>query len=64
MKKKELKELALKIIAYEDIIANSENENEIKQAKNEVLRLSKKIENLNDMFELDIYIQEQLNKKI
>lgn len=64
MKKKELKELALKIIAYEDIIANSENENEIKQAKNEVLRLSKKIEKLNDMFELDIYIQEQLNKKI
>ena len=64
MKKKELKELALKIIAYEDIIANSKNENEIKQAKNEVLRLSKKIENLNDMFELDVYIQEQLNKKI
>lgn len=63
MKKKELKELALKIIAYEDIIANSENENEIKQAKNEVLKLSKKIEKLNDMFELDVYIQEQLNKE-
>ena len=64
MKKKELKELALKIIACEDIIANSENKNEVKQAKNEVLRLSKKIENLNDMFELDVYIQEQLNKEI
>ena len=64
MKKKELKEIDLKIIACEDIIANSENENEIKQEKNEILRIYKKIENLNDIFELDVYIKEQLNKKI
>lgn len=64
MKKKELKELALRIITCEDIIETSDDEKEIEKAKNEILKLTKKIESLGDMLELDAFIQEQLENKI
>lgn len=63
MKKKELKELATRIITCEDIIETSNDEKEIEKAKNEILKLTKKIESLGDMLELDAFIQEQLENK-
>lgn len=63
MKKKELKELATRIITCEDIIETSDDEKEIEKAKNEILKLTKKIESLGDMLELDAFIQEQLENK-
>lgn len=63
MKKKELKELATRIITCEDIIETSNDEKEKEKAKNEILKLTKKIESLGDMLELDAFIQEQLENK-
>lgn len=61
MKKKELKELAIRMVKCEKIIQDSDDEEKIKKAKNEILKLSKKLKNLEDIFELDIYIQEEMN---
>ena len=63
MKKKELKELATRIIVCEDIIETSNDEKEVEKAKKEILKLTKKIESLGDMLELDAFIQEQLENK-
>lgn len=63
MKKKELKELATRIIVCEDIIETSDDEKEVEKAKKEILKLTKKIESLGDMLELDAFIQEQLENK-
>lgn len=63
MKKKELKELATRIIVCEDIIETNDDEKEVEKAKKEILKLTKKIESLGDMLELDAFIQEQLENK-
>lgn len=63
MKKKELKNFAKKIAKAELIIANSSDEAEIKDAKNEILYYSSQIRNLEDMLLIDDLIQKFLSEK-
>lgn len=60
MKKKEQIKLAKQIAINELILANSTDEAEISAAKEEILRLSKKMTSLEDIFEVDLYVQEIL----
>lgn len=64
MKTKERKNLAKRIAKCEAIIANSKDKQEIKMAKEEILKLTKKITSLEDIFEIDIYIQEYLESNL
>lgn len=60
MKKKELKNLATKIAKYEKIIQNSVDQAEIKQAENEIMKLSSHVDRLEDMMMIDEMIQDIL----
>lgn len=61
MTKQELKSLAQKIADAEKTIYNSENEKEKSKAKETILELSNSIVNLEDLLQLDEYIQEILS---
>lgn len=60
MKKKEQIKLAKQIAINELILANSADKAERSAAKKEILRLSKKMTSLEDIFEVDLYVQEIL----
>ena len=62
MKKKELKNLAEKIAKCEYIIENSKDNNEINAAQAEIMRLSSKVHNFEDLDQLDELIQTMLKK--
>lgn len=62
MKKKELKNLAEKIAKCEYVIENSKDNNEINAAQAEIMRLSSKVHNFEDLDQLDELIQTMLKK--
>lgn len=62
MKKKELKNLAEKIAKCEYVIENSKDNNEISAAQAEIMRLSSKVHNFEDLDQLDELIQTMLKK--
>lgn len=57
MKKKEIKEIAKKIAKYETIIQNSTDEDEVINAQNAILGLSKSVHSLEDMMAIDEIVQ-------
>lgn len=62
MKKKELKNLAKKIVKYELILQNNTDEKEKKQAQSEIMKLSSEVHSFEDIDLLDEMIQELLKK--
>lgn len=58
MKRKELKNLAKKIAKAEMIMQNSSDAAEIGRAQQEIMDLSSKVSNIEEMIELDDLIQE------
>lgn len=63
MKKKELKILAQKIANAEFIIQNSNDPKAVSKAEKEILELSGKIRNVEEMLMLDDLVQEILSQK-
>ena len=63
MKAKELKKLAQQIAKFEQIIDANQDEKAVKNAKNQVMMLSGKIQSLGDMAQLDEMIQDILKEK-
>lgn len=61
MKKKELKNLAEKIAEQEIIIQTSTDSAEVQAAQNEIMRLSSRVHDFQDIDTLDEMIQEILN---
>ena len=53
MKKKELKNLAVKIAKYEKIIQNSEDKKLIRQAEQEIMNISSSVHSMEDMMAID-----------
>lgn len=62
MKKKELKNLAQKIAKWEQILQTSQDQEEIREAQNQIMSLSGRVQSLEDMVLLDDMIQEILKK--
>ena len=62
MKKKEIKNLAQKIAKYERIIQNSDDDKMVRQAQEEIMRLSSSVDSLDDMVAIDEYVMELLEK--
>ena len=62
MKKKEIKNLATKIAKYERIIQTSSNEKVVRQAEEEIMRLSSSVDRLEDMVAIDELVMELLEK--
>ena len=62
MKRKELKNLATKIAKAEKRRQEATSEDEKYQAEVEIMNLSGRVMNLNDMMELDDLIQEMIEK--
>ena len=58
MKKKELKNLAQKIAKYEKIVQESQDQDEVNEAKSCIMSLSSKVKSLEDMMILDEMIQD------
>lgn len=63
MKKKELKNLAVKIAAAEEVLQNTKDQNVIREAQDEIFKLSSKVHDIEDIMLLDEMIQEILEKK-
>ena len=62
MKKKEIKNLAQKIAKYERIIQNSDDDKMVRQAQEEIKRLSSSVDSLDDMVAIDELVMELLEK--
>ena len=62
MKRKEIKNLAQKIVKYEKIIRESTDKAEVKQAQIEIMNISNSITSLEDMVLIDEIVQELLSK--
>lgn len=62
MKKKELKNLAVKIAKYEKIIQNSEDKKLIRQAEQEIMNISSSVHSMEDMMAIDELVMEILEK--
>ena len=62
MKRKELKNLAEKIVKLELTIQNSNVKEEISKAKEEIMKLSGSIDSFEDMIALDDYIQDRITQ--
>ena len=62
MKKKELKNLATKIAKYERIIQSSDDKNVVRQAEEEIMKLSSSVDSLDDMVAIDELVMELLEK--
>ena len=62
MKRKEIKNLAIKIAKLEQIIQTSQDPKEIQEAQNQIIDLSGRVRSLEDMVLLDDMIQEILEK--
>ena len=61
MKKKEIKNLAQKIAKYERIIQSSDDKM-VRQAQEEIMRLSSSVDSLDDMVAIDELVMELLEK--
>lgn len=57
MKRKEIKNIAKKIVKYEQIIQNSEDQEEIERAKTAIFNLSHSMHSLDDMVAIDEEVQ-------
>lgn len=64
MKRKEIKNLATKIAKYEKIIQNSDDKEAIKQAENEIMKVSSSVHSLEDMMAIDELVVELLKEDI
>ena len=62
MKKKDLKKFAKRLAELESIIQTSDNYDKRQLAQNEVLDISNKITDVEDMLTLDAMVQEILEK--
>ena len=62
MKPKELKRLAQRIASLELIIEQNEDHEKVRKAQNEIMELSGKIKNPDDLFQIDELVQEILEK--
>ena len=62
MKKKELKNLAEKIAKQEVIIQTSKDSAEVQAAQEEIMRLSSRVHDLQDIDIIDEMVQDLLNK--
>ena len=62
MKKKELKNLAQKIAKYERIIQSSDDKKLVRQAEEEIMKLSSSVDSLEDMIAIDELVMELLEK--
>lgn len=62
MKKKELKNLAVKIAAAEKALQNTKDQNVIHEVQDEIFKLSSKVHDIEDIMLLDEMIQEILEK--
>jgi hypothetical protein len=62
MKKKEMKNLAAKIAKCERIIMLNEDPKVVKQAEEEIMRISSSVHSLEDMVAIDELVMEMLEK--
>lgn len=62
MKRKELKNLAQKIVKQERIVQTSNEPKEVARAQQEIMRLSGCVESIEDMVAIDEIVQEILSK--
>lgn len=62
MKKKELKNLAEKIAKCEYVIQNSDDNVAIQAAQEEIMRLSSRVHDFQDIDTIDEMVQDLLNK--
>ena len=62
MKKKELKNLAMRIAALENKLSKTEDKEEQKKIQEAIIKESVKVTSLDDMFALDELIQQFLKK--
>ena len=62
MKKKELKNLATKIAKYERIVQTSDDKKVVRQAEEEIMKLSSSVDSLDDMIAIDELVMELLEK--
>lgn len=62
MKKKEMKALATKIAKYERIIQLNQDAKSVRQAEEEIMRLSSSVKSLDDMVAIDELVMEMLEK--
>lgn len=60
MKKKEIKNLATKIAKWEKIIQTSNDKEAIKQAEDEIMKVSSSVKSLEDMMAIDEMVLELL----
>ena len=63
MKRKELKTLAKRIATLELVIQKNEDSRAVKNAKNEIMDLSGKVDDPEDIFYLDELVQQILDKE-
>ena len=66
MRKKEIKNLAKRIVACELVLRDSEDKQEIAKAQNEIMKITSQITSINDLLAIDAIVVELLekNKKI
>lgn len=62
MKRKELKNLAEKIAKCEYVIQNSSDEDAVQAAQEEIMRLSSRVHDFQDIDTIDEMVQDILNK--
>ena len=62
MKQKEIKNLAQKIAKYERIIQTSDDKKLVRQAEEEIMKLSSSVDSLDDMVAIDELVMELLEK--
>ena len=62
MKQKEIKNLAQKIAKYERIIQTSDDKKQVRQAEEEIMKLSSSVSSLEDMVAIDELVMELLEK--
>lgn len=62
MKKKEIKNLAQKIAKYERIVQTSDDKKLVRQAEEEIMKLSSSVDSLDDMVAIDELVMELLEK--
>ena len=62
MKQKEIKNLAQKIAKYERIIQISDDKKQVRQAEEEIMKLSSGVSSLEDMVAIDELVMEMLEK--
>ena len=62
MKQKEIKNLAQKIAKYERVIQTSDDKKLVRQAEEEIMKLSSSVSSLEDIVAIDELVMEMLEK--